>query len=281
MSIMVFLAWGLLGTMLARAMRRESARVRREWRELTERCPVPGKTVEVVGLGGEILEQITWPPEGESRAEQKSEASEEAERSEIRRTIFRDAVRSSLILLTCFATVLFVGSFRQTLVLGPLVGPGVMFLLGGTLCAYVFTFYTGAVELLDHAYSESYGFIQGGGWLIYAMLGLVPAAIFCLAGMWMARIETGLVLDWSLGWASVYAAAGGIHWVAVARLMERGEEPSGRILQGGRVAIGRSRPVGGQYIVLVFASIVGMPLIMPAAIQLVQVAVRTILHTVA
>lgn len=271
--IMVALAWGLLAVLLTAVMRREPGEVRRRWRELTEASPRPGESVDVVGPQGELLEQITMAPAVATADAGETDAASEEQRVKNRQGIRRDATRSLFIFLLCVSCVvvgLVFGPFGSAEMPAPNIAAGVLFLIGGTACTYLLNFYSGALELLDHGYSETYLVNKGGGFYLWAMLGVIPAASFALGATGLARIDPGLALDWSPGWASVYAATGAIHAAICWRLMPD-EEPPGRRRRLGQPTTAGARE--GADVLISLALFLGLAMLLPAAIQIVGLAI--------
>lgn len=276
--IMVALAWGLLAVLLTAVMRREPGEVRRRWRELTEASPRPGESVDVAGPQGELLEQITTAPAAAAADAGETDAASGERRIKNRQGIRRDATRSLLVFLLCVACVvaaLVLGPFGRADMPAPNIAAGVLFLIGGTACTYLLNFHSGALELLDHDYSETYVVNNGGGIYVYAMLGAIPAAAFALGAAGLARIDPELALDWSPGWAGVYAATGAIHAAICWRLMPD-EEPPGRRRRLGQPTTAGARE--GADVLISLALFLGMALLLPAAIQIVGLAIGMILR---
>ena len=270
-------AWGLLAVLLAAVMRREPGEVRRRWRELTEASPRPGKTVDVVGPKDELLERIAMPSEEVALEKRETDAISQEWRIKVVRGIRLDATLSLVVFLlcgACAAALLMLGPLGNADIPAPSIAAGAMFLVGGIACTYLLNFYSGALELLDHDYSETYLFTKSGGIFVWAVLGTIPAAAFSLGAAGMARIDPDLTLHWSFGWATVYAATGGIHATICWRLQPN-EDMSGSSRPGRRTGSGTK---GGARLPAFAALVLGMPLLLPAAIQVLGIAVRMVLR---
>jgi hypothetical protein len=275
--IVMAVTWGLLAGLLIYLVRREPGEVRRRWRELTEASRRSGGIVDVVGPQGELLEQVSMPPEGAAPRSGEDGGIDEEQRTQIVQRIKRDATWSSLIFLFAVAFVvvaLVFGPFGAADVPSPHVAAGVMFLLGGTACTYFLNFYSGALEALENAFFESYLVNQGGGIYLWALLGTIPAALFGAGAAGLAWIDTAFTLAWSPGWAGVYAATGALHaatcWWLSSNEPVLGQSGSG---QGpsGTEKVGTSVPV-------MLALFLGMPLVLPAVLHSIGLAAGAILR---